>query len=119
MVTIKNKEKNIPQLSLNTPSYLELCLHDKNVLYTENTMLMSFDIKFIRRDQKQHSNGEACRASLMCFWSSLINLISKTLTWFSMCHASLENLKAQTASASENQKTVLSELAESELCILM
>ena len=23
---------------------------------------MSFDIKFIRRDQKQHRNGEACRA---------------------------------------------------------
>ena len=33
----------------------------------ENTMLVSFDIKFIRRDQKQHKNGEA----------SLINFISK------------------------------------------
>ena len=40
-------------------------------------MLVSFDIKFIRRDQKQRRNGEACRASPTCFWSSLINLISK------------------------------------------
>ena len=40
-------------------------------------MFVSFDIKFIRRDQKQHRNGEACRASPTCFWSSLINLISK------------------------------------------
>ena len=40
-------------------------------------MLMSFDIKFVRRDQKQRRNGEACRASPTCFWSSLINLILK------------------------------------------
>ena len=40
-------------------------------------VFVSFDIKFIRRDQKQHRNGEACRASPTCFWSSLINLISK------------------------------------------
>ena len=40
-------------------------------------MFVSFDIKFIGRDQKQHRNGEACRASPTCFWSSLINLISK------------------------------------------
>ena len=25
-------------------------------------MLVSFDVKFIRRDQKQRRNGEACRA---------------------------------------------------------
>ena len=30
--------------------------------YLENTMLVSFDIKFIRRDQKQRKNGKACRA---------------------------------------------------------
>ena len=29
---------------------------------TENTMLVSFDIKFIRRDQEQRRNGESCRA---------------------------------------------------------
>ena len=40
-------------------------------------MLVSFNIKFIRQDQKQHRNGEACRASLMCFWLSLIKLVSK------------------------------------------
>ena len=28
--------------------------------YIENTMFMSFDIKFIRRDQKTRRNGEAC-----------------------------------------------------------
>ena len=28
-------------------------------LYTENTMLVCFDIKFIRQDQKQRKNGEA------------------------------------------------------------
>ena len=40
-------------------------------------MFVSFDIEFIRRDQKQCRNGEACRASATCFWSSLINMISK------------------------------------------
>ena len=40
-------------------------------------MLVSFDIKFIRRDQKQIRNGVACLASPKWFWSSLINLISK------------------------------------------
>ena len=40
-------------------------------------MLVSFDIKCIRRDQKQGRNGEACRASPTCFWSSLIKLVSK------------------------------------------
>ena len=53
------------------------CQTSAEVIDTENTMLVSLDIKFIRRDQKQHRNGEACRASLTCFWSSLINLISK------------------------------------------
>ena len=27
-------------------------------------MLKSFGIKFIRRDQKQHRNGEVCRAAI-------------------------------------------------------
>ena len=40
-------------------------------------MLVSFDIKFIRRDQKQRKNGEAYRDSPTCFRASLINLISK------------------------------------------
>ena len=43
----------------------------------EKTMLVFFDIDFIRRDQNERRNGEACRASPTCFWSSLINLISK------------------------------------------
>ena len=46
----------------------------------------SFNIKFIRRDQKQRRNAEACRASSVCFWSRLI----KILTWFSVYHASIE-----------------------------
>ena len=29
-------------------------------LYIENTMLVSFDIKFIWRDQKQRRNSKAC-----------------------------------------------------------
>ena len=36
-------------------------------------MLVSFNIKFIKQDQKQRRNGEACRASPTCFWSSLRN----------------------------------------------
>ena len=40
-------------------------------------MSIYFDIKFIRRALKQGRNGEACQASPTCFWSSLINLISK------------------------------------------
>ena len=31
----------------------------------DNTMLVTFDNKFIRRGQKQRRNGEACRASPM------------------------------------------------------
>ena len=40
-------------------------------------MLVSSDTEFIRQDQKQRRNDEAYRVSLTCFWSSLINLISK------------------------------------------
>ena len=61
-------------------------------------MLVSFDIKFIRRDQKQRMNGEACQASRTYFWSSLINLYLKTLTWDSIYHASIEDFKAQRVS---------------------
>ena len=43
----------------------------------EYIMLVSFDIKFIKRDQKQRRNGGACRTSPTYFWSSPINLISK------------------------------------------
>ena len=57
-------------------------------------MLVSFDIKFISLDQKQRRNGEACRASLACFWSSLINLISKD-TWVSIYNAILADLLAK------------------------
>ena len=39
----------------------------------EDTMLVAFDIKFIKRDQKLRRNGEACRASPICFWSNLIS----------------------------------------------
>ena len=45
-------------------------------LINRDTMLVSFGIRFIRQDQKQRRNGEACRAKPTCFWSSLINLIS-------------------------------------------
>ena len=46
-------------------------------VYIEYTMIVSFDIRFIRRDQKQRRNGEACRAIPTFFWTSLINFISK------------------------------------------
>ena len=59
-------------------------------------MFVSFDIQFIRRDQKQRKNGEACRASPACFWASQINLISKdTKTWFSIDHVLLADLMAK------------------------
>ena len=32
---------------------------------------------FVWLDHKQRRNGEACRAIPTCFWSSLINFISK------------------------------------------
>ena len=41
-------------------------------------MLVSFVIKFIRQGQKQLRNGEGCRAIHVCFWLSLIKLVSKT-----------------------------------------
>ena len=59
----------------------------------ENIMLMSFDIKFIRRDKKQRRDGEACRASPTCFWSGLINLTSKDTNMVYIYHALLEEFK--------------------------
>ena len=41
-----------------------------------------FDIKFIRRDQKQRRNNEACRASPTSFRPSLINVISTDTNMF-------------------------------------
>ena len=41
------------------------------------TRQTGFDIRFIRQDQTQRRNGNACRGSPTCFWSSLINLSSK------------------------------------------
>ena len=38
-------------------------------------MLVSFDMKVIGQDQKQCRNGKVCRASMTCFWVSLMNLI--------------------------------------------
>ena len=48
-------------------------------------MLVSFETKFIRRDQKQRSNGEACSASQNEFQIRPDELdYQKTLTWFSI-----------------------------------
>ena len=58
-------------------------------------MLVYFDIKFIRQDQKQRWNGEACRASQKCFWSTLITRYQKTFTWLSSYYALLEDLMAK------------------------
>ena len=69
-------------------------------MYIENTILASFDIKFIWRDQKQRRKSEAGRASQMCFWSSLINLI---LIWFSNCHALLADIMAKNSITNEKQ----------------
>ena len=56
-------------------------------------MLMSFDIKFIRQDQKLRGNGAACRDHPTCFWSSLINLISKnaSVVFYLSCIISRSN----------------------------
>ena len=42
-----------------------------------SSMFASINVYVFRLDQKQRRNGEACRASPTCFWSSLINLIVK------------------------------------------
>ena len=45
-------------------------------IFSSYSMLVSFDIKFIKRDEKQRRNGEmGCRDSPTRFRSSLINLI--------------------------------------------
>ena len=49
----------------------------------KNTILVTPDTTFIRRDQKQGRNRETCQAGLMCFRSSLINLILKDTYVFS------------------------------------
>ena len=74
---------------------------------------MPLDIKFIRGDQKQYRNDEACRASLTCFWSSLIKLISKD-TRFSIYHALLEDLVAKRQGNKFKAGAVLFELADVE-----
>ena len=67
--------------------------HQPSTNHIENTMLVSFDIKFIRRDQKQRWNGEACRASPTFFLVKPDKLdIKKIFTSFSAYHASLAGL---------------------------
>ena len=53
-----------------------VCYLAQNII--QKTHVNVFDVKFIRPDQKQPRNGEACRTSPTCFWSSLINLLSNT-----------------------------------------
>ena len=55
-----------------------LIMHDK-----VKTMYVSFDIQFIRLDQKHVGLASQDSPFLPCFWYSLINLIVKTLTWYS------------------------------------
>ena len=56
-------------------------------------MLVSLNIKFIRRDQKQHRYGRACRAS-PTFLVEPDNLYQETLTRFSIYHASFVYFKS-------------------------
>ena len=77
-------------------------------------MLVSFEIKFIRRDQKQRRNGEACRAIQTCFWPSLINLISKDM-WYSIYHALLADLIAKDNET--NRKQFYSDLISQNVII--
>ena len=66
-------------------------------------MLVSFDIKLIRRDQKQCRNGKACQVSPTCSRSNLINLISKDTYMVSNCHALFADLKAKDSETNEKQ----------------
>ena len=75
-------------------------------------MLVSFDIKFIRRDQKQHSlNGGACRASPTYFWSSLKNLISKDIYMVFYLPCIISSFIGE-KKAKRNAEVLLSELAD-------
>ena len=56
-------------------------------------MLVSFDTKFVRQDQKMARLAESLRPT--CFWSSLINLISKDPYVVSIYHALLADLMAK------------------------
>ena len=85
-----------------------------NVRYIENTMLVSFDIRFIMRDQKRRRNGGACRASPTCFWSGLINLISKDLFLFIMHHHH-QMLRRKESQTHENQTQFCSNLLTSRM----
>ena len=48
-----------------------------NLISNDTCYRVSFDIKCIRRDQKQRRNGEGCQGSPTFCWSTLINLITK------------------------------------------
>ena len=73
-------------------------------------MLVSFDIKFIRRDQKQRRNGEACRACPTCCWSSPINLISKDTCFLFIMHHQI--FKRRRERQTKEHQTVFFELAD-------
>ena len=68
--------------------FIWFCLHLKNLLMMhdkEKTMIVSFDTKFIRPDQKHVGLARQALPFLRCFWSQLINLIPKdTNTLYSM-----------------------------------
>ena len=70
-------------------------------------MLESFDIMFIRRDQKQRKNGETCRASPTRFWSSLINFILKTHDFLFIVHHRQIFLNVRTSNKGKSNAVLL------------
>ena len=76
-------------------------------------MLVSFDTKFIRQDQKQSRNGEACGANPTCFWSSLINVMPKdTYVVFYLSSIISSFYSVKTAKQMKKTDTVLLELTD-------
>ena len=74
-------------------------------------MLVSFDIKFVRRDQKEHRHGEACRISPTCFWSSLIDMVSEDTYVVLIYHALYADCMAKRYWNKRKAHSVLFELA--------
>ena len=75
-------------------------------------MLVSFDIKFIRRNQYQCRNGKACRASPTCFWLSLINLLSKDTYVVIYLSCIISRFNGKKTAKQMKRDTVLFDLAD-------
>ena len=77
-------------------------------------MLVSFDIKLIRRDHKQRRNGEACPSlsDMFLVEPDKLDIKKNNATWFSIYHTSFKDFTLKRQENKCKADSVLCELAD-------